>query len=61
VSVYVDKQFVPQDGNNGWTFGATTSTILLTGTYCDNVMSGSSTQVEILIGCPNVPPPTVIP
>jgi hypothetical protein len=61
VSVYVDKQLVPQDGNNGWTFGATTSTILLTGTYCDNVMSGSSTQVEILFGCPNVLPPTVIP
>ena len=61
VSVYVDKQLVPQDANNGWTFGATNSTILLTGTYCDNVMSGTSSQVEILFGCPNVAPPTVIP
>ena len=61
VSVYVDKQLVPQNTNNGWTFGATTSTVLLTGTYCANVMSGVSTQVEILFGCPNIAPPTVIP
>ena len=61
VSVYVDKQLVPQDANNGWTFGATTSTILLTGTYCANVMSGVSSQVEILFGCPNVAPPSFIP
>jgi hypothetical protein len=61
VSVYVDKQLVPKDANNGWTFGATTSTIVLTGSVCANVMSGASSQVEILFGCPNVPPPGVIP
>jgi hypothetical protein len=61
VPVYVDKQLLPKDSNNGWSFGPTTSSIVLTGTYCSNVMSGASSQVEILFGCPNVAPPTVIP
>jgi hypothetical protein len=61
VSVYVDKQLVPKDANNGWAFGATNATVVLTGTYCASMMSGASTQVEILFGCPNVPPPAVIP
>jgi hypothetical protein len=61
VSVYVDKQLVSKDANNGWTFGATTATIVLTGSVCADMMSGASSQVEILFGCPNAPPPTVIP
>lgn len=61
VWVYVDKGFVAQDPSNGWTFGATNSTIVLTGTYCDNMLAGLTSKVEILFGCAETQPPAFIP
>jgi hypothetical protein len=55
VNVYVDKNLVVKDDNNGWTFDAndsTYSTIVLTGTYCQAMMAGSTSQVQIIFGCP---------
>ncbi len=62
VAVYVNKQQVAQDDNNGWKFGATTQDIELTGSYCDQITSGAvDTTVQILFGCEGAPPfPTVI-
>jgi len=59
--VYVDKRLVPQDGKNGWIFGATTSTIVFTGSYCDDLKAGQTTIVQILQGCPGVAPPAILP
>ena len=61
VYVYVDKNLVEQSATNGWSFGATTSTINLNGTYCSDIMSGKATQVQIVFGCPGVPPNQIIP
>jgi hypothetical protein len=61
VWVYVDKSFVAQDPNNGWTFGASSSEIVLTGTYCANMLAGVSTKVEIRFGCAGTAPPPIIP
>jgi hypothetical protein len=47
---------VPQDASNGWSFGASSETIVLNGAPCDEAMSGNS-QVQILFGCPGGPPP----
>ena len=51
VAVYVNKQQVPQDPNNGWTYGATSQDIELKGSYCDNITAGQDTTVQILFGC----------
>jgi len=61
VWVYVDKSFVAQDPSNGWTFGTSSSTIVLTGTYCDNMLAGLTSKVEIRFGCAGAQPPTLIP
>jgi hypothetical protein len=59
VFVYVDKNLVTQNDPNGWTFGATTSDIVLTGTQCDAV--GQASTVQIVFGCPGYIPPSIIP
>jgi hypothetical protein len=61
IGVYLDKNLVPQDANNGWTFGSSQQTITLTGSYCDQITSGSATQVQILFGCAGISPPSFIP
>jgi hypothetical protein len=62
VAVYVNKQQVPQDPNEGWTYGATSQDIELKGSYCDKIMEGQDTTVQILFGCKGAPPfPTFVP
>jgi hypothetical protein len=62
VAVYLDKSLVPKDANNGWAFGSNNQTIVLKGTTCDKITSGAASNVQILFGCPNgPPPPTTIP
>jgi len=64
VYVYVDKQLINQDVNptdDGWMFGATTSNIVLTGSYCTNLLAGAPSTVQIIFGCPGYIPPFVIP
>jgi hypothetical protein len=64
VYVYVDKGYVKKDDSDGWKFDAADpkkSTIILTGSYCDDMMSGVTSQVQIVFGCPNVAPPSIIP
>jgi von Willebrand factor type A domain len=62
VWVYVDKQLVAEDPANGWTFnGSDTTTIVLTGSYCQDMLSGVTSNVQIIFGCKDEPPPPVIP
>jgi hypothetical protein len=61
VYVYVDKKLVDKNASNGWAFGADNSTIVLHGSVCDGVMAGTSKLVEIVFGCPGVPPDNNIP
>jgi hypothetical protein len=61
VYVYVDKQLVGKDDANGWTFGATSSDIVLTGTFCSNMKAGVTSTVQIIFGCEDYIPPQVIP
>jgi len=64
VYVYVDKQLIGQDPDNGWTFDlsdATYSTITLTGTYCQDMLAGRTSQVQIVFyDCPGTPPPSTL-
>ena len=60
VAVYVDKQMVPNDPANGWTYGTTTSSIVLTGSYCDHLKVAETTTVQVLFGCPGSMPPICI-
>ena len=62
VAVYVNKQLVDKSEDQGWKFGSSTQQIVLTGSYCEQVLSGSDVTVEILFGCPGLPSfPGVIP
>jgi len=61
VWVYVDKQLVDENAADGWTFGATSSTIVLTGSTCQNLLAGVASSVQVIFGCPDVPPPPAIP
>jgi hypothetical protein len=61
VAVYVDRALVTESQTDGWTFGPTTATLVLTGTYCDAITSGASgARVDLLCGCPG-PQPVCIP
>ena len=59
VGVYLDKNLVKQDADNGWSFGANSQTIVLNGEICDKVKSGEATTVQVVFGCSS--PPPVIP
>ena len=62
VAVYLDKNLVQKDPANGWSFGANNQTIVLNGSTCAKVTSGAATNVQILFGCKDSPPPpTTIP
>ncbi len=59
VAVYLDKNLVPKDDANGWSFGANSKSIELHGTTCAKVTSGDATTVQVLFGCAS--PPQFIP
>jgi hypothetical protein len=60
IGVYLDKNLVQQDPDNGWSFGGGQKSIVLNGDACTKVTSGQATTVEILFGCPGeLPPPTI--
>jgi hypothetical protein len=58
IAVYLDKILVAQDAANGWSYGATTNSIVLNGSTCDKVTSGAASTVQVLFGCglPPLPP-----
>jgi hypothetical protein len=54
-TVSIDNHLVPKDDNDGWMFDPTDptyATIVLTGSYCQNVLDGATSQVQIVFGCP---------
>jgi hypothetical protein len=62
VYVYVDKSLVQK--GQGWSFDEsdpTGSSIVLTGSTCDDMMSGKTSQVQIVFGCPGAIPDQIIP
>jgi hypothetical protein len=64
VYVYVDKALTAQvatAAEDGWMFGASTSDIVLTGSYCANLLAGAATTVQIVFGCEDYIPPDIIP
>ena len=60
VAVYLDGKLLAQDPANGWTFGATSQTVMLNGTSCDAITSGAASKVQILFGCAGEAPPDTI-
>jgi hypothetical protein len=54
-----DKNMVPQDASNGWSFGASSQIVLLHGSFCDQVLSESSDVVQVLFGCGQPLPPVL--
>ena len=64
VYVYVNKALINKDAqptDDGWMFGNTTSDIVLTGSYCTSLLDGANLTVQIIFGCPGIPPQTYIP
>jgi hypothetical protein len=64
VYVYLDKTLinhVAASTDDGWMFGATSSDIVLTGTFCSNLLDGAAATVQIIFGCKDYNPPINIP
>jgi hypothetical protein len=52
VAVYVNKQKVSRSDSEGWKYGASEQEIVLTGKYCQDILAGADSDVQILFGCP---------
>lgn len=64
VYVYVDEHLIAQGDSDGWLFDEndpTYATIVLTGSSCKAVQAGDTQAVQIVIGCPDLVPPAVLP
>jgi hypothetical protein len=62
VAVYVNKQRVDKDPDNGWTYGVTTQEIILAGDACAQMSTGDTADVQILFGCEDATPfPSYVP
>jgi hypothetical protein len=64
VYVYVDKKLIRQvasSGEDGWMFGNTSADIVLAGSYCEALLAGAPSTVQIIFGCPDYIPPPSIP
>ena len=51
VKVQADGVTVPPSATNGWGYNPTMTAIILTGSYCDDVVSGTIHNVVVLFGC----------
>jgi hypothetical protein len=63
-TVYVDQELVVKNDSNGWKFDptdSTYSTIVLTGSYCQKLLAGATSQVQIVSGCPGASSPNLMP
>ena len=60
LAVYLDGALVSKNSTNGWSFGATSQTVILNGTTCAQITSGAATKVQVLFGCPGQQPPPVL-
>lgn len=55
--VYLDKNPVPQNASDGWTFGANTQTVLLHGSACNSALLDQPGLVQAVSSCgPTLPP-----
>jgi hypothetical protein len=57
VYVFINGEPIPEDGNDGWSFGATTSTIVLNGRACELTLTLNPVEVAVLFGCSDAVPP----
>jgi hypothetical protein len=58
-TVYIDNNLVPKDESDGWMYDPADpeySTVVLTGTYCQKMLAGGTSQVQIVFACPAVLP-----
>jgi hypothetical protein len=60
IAVYLDGKLVTKDDANGWSYNSGSQTVVLNGTTCAQITSGSASQVQVLFGCPGGPPPPPI-
>jgi hypothetical protein len=61
VGIYLDKSLVPRDSANGWSFGASTQTIVLAGSFCAAVTAGAASSLQALFACPGTSFPPMLP
>ncbi|MGH7285149.1 MAG: vWA domain-containing protein [Polyangiaceae bacterium] len=54
LNIYFDNVVVPKDPENGWSYDG--STVTLTGTACNEVLSGKVLNLRVIAGCPTVVP-----
>jgi uncharacterized protein YegL len=60
MAVYLDGKLIANDPANGWSFGATSQTVMLNGSACNAITSGAASKVQVLFGCAGQAPPDQI-
>jgi hypothetical protein len=56
LAVYLDKNLLPKDDPNGWTFDAGQASVVLQGAACDQLLAGQASTVDVYWGCGEEPP-----
>ena len=51
VKVQADGVTVPASATDGWGFNPGMTAVILTGSYCQDVLNGTTKDVEVLFGC----------
>ena len=57
VRVKANDVVVPQSATNGWQYGSNTQTVVISGSYCDDLRAGKVTSYTMIFGCGSVPIP----
>ncbi len=51
-----DPAGIPNDPGNGWSFDTTDNSLTFNGSSCDEIMSGSVNDIDVVFGCPRPVP-----
>jgi hypothetical protein len=55
IAVIASGTRIPMDPTNGWSYGPGFQSIVINGSYCDMLVSGTIQQVQTVFGCSNAP------
>jgi von Willebrand factor type A domain len=48
------RTVIPQSTTNGWSYGPGNMSVIINGTYCDQIKAGTITSIGTIYGCPGV-------
>jgi hypothetical protein len=59
IAVFLDGERLPNDQTDGWVLTNNDTEVELKGKYCEAIKSGTSSTVQVLVGCAPIPAGTI--